>query len=131
MSVFYRRDGESEWKTVAAAKRALPAPPGTTHWRAEIPPHANGLVEYYVEATDGNGHVGRYPLDAPESAPLYLVGLEPRKLPTYTKNTWEVIPGGSIPVSGTLEGLGEEYDIDDDSTAFDFVGELTCGVAAG
>jgi hypothetical protein len=46
-------------------------------WRGLIPPQANGArVDYYITASDGRGHSGALPLEAPSSFFTYRVGTD-------------------------------------------------------
>ena len=50
-------------------------------------------------------------------------------MPTYTRHTWEVVPGGTLPVDGSFEALGLETLLSDYLTTFDFSGELSCAAS--
>ena len=74
VKLWWRKD-EGEWATVDMSMNDAGS------YEAVIPPHESGdVVQFYVEATDGQGATSMYPADGPDSRALYQVedGVGPR-----------------------------------------------------
>ena len=51
---------------------------------------------------------------------------DPSDIATYTSNTYTVVPGGSLPVEGSVETPGTEAPNDDGTETMSYIGTYTC-----
>ena len=87
VSLRYRAQGQPLWSR-ARMERTQPTPPSgrdSTTWRGTIPALDDSSAEYFIEAVDANGRVGRYPRTAPNRTALYPIDVFPdERFPSYT-----------------------------------------------